>query len=211
VQTSAGKKEELYIIVSEKERIRRRILALRSSLGKREIARKSAQIKDALFNLEEFKKARSVSFYLSMESEVQTGEMIREAAAGGKRVVVPYIDPQSRELTLSELKSPDEELVPGPYAVMQPREEHLRPVTVAQVELMVVPGLAFDVRGNRLGFGKGYYDRLLSHKGEATVCIGLAFQFQMMDEVPAGRHDVPMDIIVTEKMVVMAHHGGRRR
>lgn len=184
------------------------MLALRRAQRKVDIADKSREIKRNLFSLEVFLKSQTVSFYVSMETEVQTDEMVTEALAMGKRVAVPYIDRESGKLSLSELKDPAKELAPGPYTILQPHEELLRPVPLEQVQLVIVPGVAFDPRGRRLGFGKGFYDKLLAQKGGGATCVGLAFQFQVLEEIPAYGHDVPMDMIVTEKGVITARDKG---
>lgn len=197
--------------MSVKEKIRQEMLGLRRSQRKKERLEKSRAIKRKLFSLEDFVEARTVSFYLSMESEVQTYQMVTEALTIGKKIVVPCINTAQGRLTLSEVKDPDKELVPGPYTILQPGEKYCRPVPLDQVDLMILPGLAFDHRGHRLGFGKGFYDKLLSQKREGTMCVGLAFQFQVLDEIPALSHDVPMEIIITEKIVIRTGSEGAKR
>lgn len=188
--------------MSAKDNIRQKMLALRNSQGKVETESNSRKIKVWLFSLEVFSSAGTVSFYLSTETEVQTDEMVKETLAIGKKVVVPYIVARHGIMSFSELTDPDAELVPGPYTIRQPRKKYLRPTPLDRVELVIVPGLAFDTRGHRLGFGKGFYDKMLAQKKEGTSCVGLAFRFQVMDNLPAFSHDVPMDFIITEQGII---------
>jgi len=176
--------------------------ALRKAHERSEAATKSREIKFKLFALDNFSNAKIVSFYLSMETEVQTGEMVQEALDMGKKVAVPYIDTETDGLILSEIKDIERELAPGPHKILQPLMEYLRPISLNQVDLIAVPGLAFDMRRNRLGFGKGYYDRLLAQKTTRTISVGLAFHFQVLEEIPTSSHDVPMDLVITEKGLI---------
>ncbi len=182
--------------------------ALRKAHERSEAATKSREIKFKLFALDNFSNAKIVSFYLSMETEVQTGEMVQEALDMGKKVAVPYIDTETDGLILSEIKDIERELAPGPHKILQPLMEYLRPISLNQVDLIAVPGLAFDMRRNRLGFGKGYYDKLLAQKTARTTSVGLAFHFQVLEEIPASSHDVPMDLVITEKRLIGA--GGQK-
>ncbi|HET6464357.1 MAG TPA: 5-formyltetrahydrofolate cyclo-ligase, partial [Nitrospiria bacterium] len=128
--------------------------------------------------------------------------MIAHALSLGKRVTVPKMEPASKRLLLSELKDPTRELSPGPIGIPEPKPEAIRPVEVDRMDLFIVPGIAFDQRGNRLGQGAGYYDRLLTPVAERIPIIGLAFEIQVVERVPTGDHDIRVNWIVTEKRVI---------
>ena len=143
--------------------------------------------------MEEFKKAKCVMFYVSKHYEVSTHDMIDESIAMGKKVVVPITLKEEKMLKPSELKDRKTELVEGHYGVHQPHEKHIRPVSLEEVNLMLIPGLAFDRSGHRLGHGGGYYDRFLEKMPPTVFTVGLAFGFQVVDELPRYPTDIPVN------------------
>jgi 5-formyltetrahydrofolate cyclo-ligase len=150
----------------------------------------------------EFKAAQAIQCYLANATEVQAGRVIEEALRLKKRVVVPVIHPNNRLLSLSELTDLHPDILqPGPFGILQPRPSFLREARPSEIDLWILPGVAFDEDGNRLGFGGGYYDRLLAdRRGEA---IGLAFDFQIMGEpLPVEGNDHPVDQIITETRTI---------
>ena len=156
-------------------------------------------IAEKLFALPEFIKARTVAFFLSIASEVNTRWMVEQAIVNGKKVLVPIT---RNEIELADFPGWDN-LQLAQFGVPEP----IHPKRSSVVpEIIIVPGLAFDQRGHRLGYGKGYYDRLLKglDRGK-TMRIGIAFDFQLMDRIPTTRDDEKMDRIVTEKRVVKIH------
>lgn len=184
--------------MEEKKRLRKEILAKRNRLSEETVAEKSRKIKETLFELPGFKQAKTVMFYVAKDKEVRTEEMIRESLKMGKRVAVPISKAEERDLVPSLLIDYGE-LVPGTYGILEPREEGHRPVPLENIELIVVPGVAFDRRGNRIGFGGGFYDRFLKRVSSNVPRLGLAFDMQMVEELPFGKMDVPMDGVVTEE------------
>lgn len=150
----------------------------------------------------EYAAARTVMFYVDVRSEVRTRNDLEAALKTGKRIVVPYC--VNGELELFHLESMDE-LELGMYRILEPKAD-LRPVAAKRVEveeldLIMVPGVAFDRRGGRTGHGKGYYDKLLEHARPDTPLIALAFECQLFPEIPMQSHDIFMDKVVTESAV----------
>ena len=140
-----------------------------------------------------FKDAKTVMCYLSAFNEPDTFEIISLLLSQGKRVVVPVTDTNACTITPSYLTSLDG-LRSGSYGIAEPSE--YAPADAADIDISVIPGIAFDRSGMRIGFGKGYYDRFLSEfRG---LKLGLCYEFQLYDSVPHDRHDIPMDIIITE-------------
>ncbi len=137
-------------------------------------------------------------FFASFRSEVETGPMIRRVLQSGKRVVLPKV--QGSELALYEIRDFDNDVESGTWGIPEPKS--IMPASLTDIDLMIIPGAAFDKRGNRLGYGAGYYDKLLPAFGKATVA--LAFEAQIVDEIPVDSHDVPMQKIITEKRVIRA-------
>ena len=168
---------------------------------------KSKAIRKQLFALDEFRAAGLIHFYISMGREVETLPMIQEAIALRKRVVVPVVVPESMDLLLSEL-SKDSLLVPGPLGTLQPRTDQVHPITMAEMDLMLVPGVAFDRHGHRLGRGFGYFDRLLSQSfKKPKPVIALAYELQLVEQVPVTDQDRTVDKIVTEEQVIDCRTG----
>jgi 5-formyltetrahydrofolate cyclo-ligase len=192
-------------IESSKVRIRKAILAKRRSLSVTDCLKKSHMIKEKLFNMPELKGSAKVLFYMGLPKEVQTKDMAREAIALGKEVILPRIVPSGDTLMLSEVKDIDSELEKGLFGILEPKEEFFRPVALAEVNLVILPGVAFDLMGHRIGFGKGFYDKLLSTANDSIFPVGLAFDFQIIPEIPVLRHDVKVRKIITEKRIIYCH------
>lgn len=162
----------------------------------------SGRICEQFLALPEYQAARTVMFYVDVRTEVRTREFLPVALAYGKRVIVPYC--VEGELELFHLEDM-EELTVGMYRILEPKPE-LRGLPekradVSEVDLIMVPGVAFDRRGARMGHGKGYYDKLLEHARPDTPLVALAFECQLFDEIPTAAHDVFMDKIITEERI----------
>jgi 5-formyltetrahydrofolate cyclo-ligase len=149
--------------------------------------------------LPEYSAATTVMFYVDVRSEVRTRNDLASALNTGKRIVVPYC--VDGELELFHLQDMHE-LQVGMYKILEPtvelRKVPEKRVPVDELDLIMVPGVAFDRRGARMGHGKGYYDKLLEHARPDAPLVALAFECQMFPEVPVAEHDIFMDKIITE-------------
>jgi 5-formyltetrahydrofolate cyclo-ligase len=179
-----------------KHAIRKEILKKLRSQSPGERLRKSDLIKEQLFQEEEFKKAQCVMLYVSTDEEVDTKRMIDETLEMGKKVCVPVVVKGSKRIIASELKE-HSALQKGPYGIYQPAENSVRAVPLEDIDLVVVPGVAFDAHKVRLGRGHGYYDRFLSDLPKGTRTIGLAFDFQVVEKLPRDSHDIPVSKTIT--------------
>ncbi len=162
----------------------------------------SRVIVDKFMELPEYAAAKTVMFYVDVRDEVRTRHALPDALKGNKRIVIPYC--VDGELELFHLESMDE-LDVGMYKILEPRAD-LREVAAKRLQpedldLVMVPGVAFDRNGGRTGHGKGYYDKLLEHARADAPLVALAFECQMFPEIPCGSHDIYMDKVVTEKAV----------
>lgn len=174
--------------------------------------------------LREYKKAEWLFSYLSMNYEVETIRLIENGRVDGKRIAAPVImeegksscsertcTEQSRSsrttgsFLISEIWDCLKELEIGPFGIAQPKLEFLRPVDPKVLEMAVVPGVAFGKNGHRLGHGKGYFDRFLRQLSPNCLKVGVAFNFQLLPELPNEAHDVPLDVIVTEEQVIISN------
>jgi 5-formyltetrahydrofolate cyclo-ligase len=153
--------------------------------------------------LPEYAAAKTVMFYIDVRSEVRTRHNLPDALASGKKIIVPWCN-EAGELELFHLANMDE-LSVGMYKILEPKPELRKlPEKVVgprDLDIVMVPGVAFDRRGGRMGHGKGYYDKLLQHARPETPLIALAFECQFFPEIPTARHDIFMDKIITETVV----------
>jgi 5-formyltetrahydrofolate cyclo-ligase len=180
--------------------------AIREQARKNRVAQKdkdgvSRQICATFLKLPEYERANTVMFYVDAGSEVRTRYDLPTALASGKRIVVPYCIVETNELELFLLEDMSE-LVEGAYKILEPREDLRtapgKQVAVESLDLIMVPGTAFDAQGGRMGQGKGYYDRLLTNARPDAPLIALAFECQMFPEIPVAPHDIFMDAVLTE-------------
>ncbi|HWI61198.1 MAG TPA: 5-formyltetrahydrofolate cyclo-ligase [Symbiobacteriaceae bacterium] len=180
----------------EKADLRKVLMKRREALAPAERERLSAAAQAALIGSPAFAQARAVLIYIAFRGEVETDLIATAAVAAGKRLALPRVVREPRGLVLHEYSGRRETLAAGAYGILEPRPEW--PVMAPdEVDLVVVPGVAFDEHGGRLGYGGGYYDRLLPVLQGATL-VGLAYQFQVVDGLPRDPHDVPVDGVATE-------------
>jgi 5-formyltetrahydrofolate cyclo-ligase len=162
----------------------------------------SEQITNRVIELSEYQSADCVMWYVDVRDEARTRHALPATLESGKRIVIPYC--VDGELELFHLESMDE-LETGMYKILEPRadlrEVASKKVDVKELDLILVPGVAFDDRGGRTGHGKGYYDKLLENAKSETPLVSLAFECQMFDEIPMQDHDIFMDKVVTEQKV----------
>jgi len=153
--------------------------------------------------LPEYVRARTVMYYIDVRSEVRTRHDLPNALAQGKKIIVPWCNDKG-ELELFHLENMDE-LAVGMYKILEPKQElRLLPAKQAKpqdLDLIMVPGVAFDRTGARMGHGKGYYDKLLQHARLDAPLVALAFECQLFPEIPTAHHDIFMDKIITELAV----------
>ncbi len=175
------------------------ILENRNSLSEKDILEKSNLIKKNLFNLVQFKKSKTIMFFVSFNNEVSTHEMIKESFKN-KTVVIPKV--AHPDIEPSVIIDFDNLLPSGKFGILEPIEA--MKIAYKNIDLILVPGIAFDNEGHRIGYGLGYYDKFLK-KVPKAVKIGLCFDFQVVEKIPKETHDVPVDFIVTEKRIVECH------
>lgn len=180
----------------QKQKLREKILEKLHNISKEVKEKKVKELKKKLFSSEEFIRAKCVMFYVSKHYEVDTHEMIDESIAMGKKVVVPITLKEEKTLKPSELRDRKKELIKSHYGIHEPHEKHIRPVPLEEVDVIIIPGLAFDRSGYRLGHGGGYYDRFLEKAPSKIVTIGLAFDFQVMDDLPKHANDIPVKKLI---------------
>lgn len=186
--------------ICDKKLLRREGMARRRGLTAGQRQEKSAAIAERLIHAELFRQAESVFCYISMENEVHTEAVLEAALAAGKAVSIPYVLDKAKGLMCAAQLQDMADLVAGEYNIPTLPPEKVVPVEPAAIDLVIVPGSAFDRAGHRIGMGGGYYDRFLGQAVRA-VRAAVAYECQLFDNIAADEHDQPMDYIFTEKNV----------
>lgn len=190
-----------------KKRLREKLLKKRDSIPPQQKALKESEIEKKLFDLDVFKKSKSILMYVSFRSEVDTRKYLDDLLKMNKRLILPLVDARHHLLKLYEVKDTSE-LAPGYMGIPEPDIRENRRVTIKDIDLVIIPGTGFDLKGNRLGYGGGYYDRLLSYESKQLAevdhipTVALAFEEQIGDEIPAEPHDIQVDIIITDMRLI---------
>lgn len=186
-----------------KKNLRKSIITRRNLLKSSEIFGKGNQIKARLMALELFKQAQVIMLYMDYKNEVPTREIIKTCLALGKRVILPVVVAGKEQLSLVEIKGFDD-MVASKHGILEPPINALNKRRFEDIDLILAPGVAFDLNGYRLGYGGGYYDRLLAsnaiHRQRINV-IALAFALQIVEYVPHEGYDQPIDGLITEDNV----------
>lgn len=181
-----------------KAEIRKEIIGLLRSQTPLSREERSRAICEKLLSSDEFRQSRTVMTYVSLPTEVDTFTFNAEALKRGKRVAVPLIDVADQVILASELTSM-ENLVKGPFGIYEPKDGQKRTIPLKEIDLIVVPAIAFDRNNMRLGRGKGYYDRFLAGRDLSSAkTIGIAFRSQIVDSLPSDPHDRPVMRVVTD-------------
>ena len=177
-----------------KRKIKEEVFCLREGQGKEDRLRKSILIAERLFRLPEFKHACNVLLYSSIKCEVETATII-EIALQSKRVALPVV--KGHDIFASEITATTF-LHSGKFNILEPVKHKALPP--GEIDVVVIPGIAFDAKGNRVGYGHGYYDKFLA-KTKAFK-VALAYDLQLVPAIPADPHDIPVDVIVTETRTI---------
>jgi 5-formyltetrahydrofolate cyclo-ligase len=183
--------------MQDKAALRKEILASRDRIPPTVKKIKDKAVEERLFGLDAIKSAKTLFLFASFRSEVDTFGMIRRSLGEGRKVVLPRVE--GKDLGLYAIRSVDE-LVPGYMQIPEPSVlTGDRKVNINDVDAVIVPGAAFDLSGNRIGYGGGFYDRLLAELQKPVPVIAPTYEEQVIDSVPADPHDKKVNIIVTDR------------
>jgi 5-formyltetrahydrofolate cyclo-ligase len=185
--------------LTSKSQLRAQALQARQAIPPDLLLSQSRLVEERLVSEKEYRHARAVATYVSKEDEVQTRGLIGRMLKEGKKVVVPLVDSPSKSLRFFETRGLDD-LSPGRFGILEPRRRSA-PVQLGDCDVVLVPLVAWDEEGHRIGYGKGFFDRALAARGH-TFSIGLALESQLVPKIPADRSDVRLDMIVTESRVL---------
>ncbi|HNZ82396.1 MAG TPA: 5-formyltetrahydrofolate cyclo-ligase [Sedimentibacter sp.] len=185
--------------MESKKELRKRILSIRNNMPGEDVVNNSRIIRDKIIGLDVYKQSKVIFIYMDFKNEVMTSDLIKHMLFEKKRVVVPYTDTVSTVLIPSEITG-ESDLKLNSFGYSEPKK--VSPVNIEEIDLVIIPGLVFDKNLNRIGFGKGYYDRILNKLKASARKVAVAHDFQVLEEIPAEEHDVKMDMIITEKSIM---------
>ena len=185
-------------IEKEKEKLRGEMKKQLKLLLPEEREKKSRAIAAKLSKDPKFQAAQTILFYIATDEEVDTKPLALDILNAGKRLLVPSIDKEAREITACVIQDLEKDLIAGSYGILEPHSEERNPISNDMIDLVLVPGLAFDQSNNRLGRSGGYYDRFLAKLPKKTVTYGLAFQFQIIKSLPVTELDMPVSRVFHE-------------
>ncbi len=185
-----------------KKEIRQKMIQKRKSLSTNDLKDKSLQILKQLQGVESYKNATRLMTYVPFQEEIHTTLIIEDFLSRNREVYIPVTQPKEKKIIVSRLLDLEKDLETGHFGVLEPKAFALRPTDPKEIDLIIVPGLAFTKSGYRIGYGGGYYDRFLPTLAHKPATIALALDFQVMDTLPLNDFDVPVDMIITESQVI---------
>jgi len=188
-------------IFNDKEKLRKEILTKRKNIDIVEKEKMDKKILDEFYENKYYREAKNIFIYISYDSEINTKGIINEALKDNKKIYVPRTEFKSRFMDAVEITSLDN-LIESEYGILEPsiEEPHIEP---NELDLIVVPGVAFDRNGGRMGYGAGFYDRYFKRISKDRIKkiakLALAYDFQILEKVPMNEQDVPVNYIITER------------
>jgi 5-formyltetrahydrofolate cyclo-ligase len=188
------------MIASDKDTLRRELMARRAGLSAEAVRTASEDALSLIRSLAEWRQAREVLVYWPVRGEVDVRPLVAELWQRGCRVLMPRCRPDAYGEMDIACAACEDELVPGPFTLMEPDAGKCPPVDECSPDMALIPGVCFDRRGYRLGFGGGYYDRLLATDGmKRPLILGIGYAFQLVESLPVQPWDMPVDIVCTEE------------
>ncbi len=185
-----------------KSETRRNMVEAIEKLPEDQIIKKTAAIESRLFEFANFLEATIVLLYIDSPGEVATEKIIKKCYDIGKMVILPTFDPETLKVTLMKVDNFDTDLVPGPRSILEPNGAKCKAVPIECIDIAIVPGIAFDEKGCRLGTGEGHYDRLIPDLPVTTRKVALTMEEQMVPQIPMESHDKHVDIIITDERII---------
>lgn len=189
-------------IQKTKSDIRKDMAAAIGKLTAGELAEKTKEIENRLFDFANFLEAKIVLMYIGHQHEVRSQDILRRTLKLSKIVVLPLVKTDAKKIKLYKIDDPEKDLKPGPNGILQPDVERCRPVPIDCIDIAIVPGIAFDEKGGRIGPGDGFYDRLIPQLPVTTRKVALTMDCQVLPQVPIDSHDKHVDIIITDKRII---------
>jgi len=183
----------------EKKKLRNIVLDKRNSIDNNRKEEMDREIFNKIINLDLYKEAKNIFIYLSFGSEIDTKPIIDRALEDGKEVYIPKVYKVNREMKAIRLNNFDD-LEENSMGILEPKDDS-NFIAKENIDLIIVPGAVFDLEGNRIGYGGGYYDRFLSNIKDRRNKVVLAYDLQILDNIEAEEHDIKMDYILTNSRI----------
>jgi 5-formyltetrahydrofolate cyclo-ligase len=190
----------MFMELQGKKDIRKKIIEYRDSIDSNVRKQWDENIFNKLINSELYKKAHTIFSFVSFKSEVDTHNIIKHAIKNGKTICVPKIESKQKGIEIFKIRD-FTQLKKGYFDILEP-DETCPAADSSEIDLILMPGVAFDKLGGRIGYGAGFYDRFLSNMKKRADKIALAYDFQLLDSIPMDEHDVSIDGIITEKGII---------
>lgn len=180
-----------------KNEIRNLIKLKRRDMEISQVEKKSISAEEKFIGSHLYKKSKCIMIYSPLGNEIRTDLIFEKAYADGKMVVVPVTDSATGEISPCKVGRETEYIVGG-FGILEPKDKSF--ISSGEIDVVIVPGIAFDKKGARIGFGKGCYDKFL--KGMSAVKVGFCYDFQLVEGIPADDFDIPMDFLVTNEEIL---------
>lgn len=186
-----------------KKEFRKKVISLRKTQQPDFIKKNSDIIKDKLLKMNCIKNASTIMLYLDFNNEVITDNLIKELISLDKIVASPITIIKEKKLIPCQIKDFENGIQYGAYNIREPKPNCSTEINIKDIDVVIVPAVAYDINGFRLGYGGGFYDRFLENIREDAVTIGIAFDLQIFNEVPKEPHDAQLDYIITESRIII--------
>ena len=189
-------------VQESKSDIRNRVVTALESLSTEELATKTSQIEKRLFEFANFLEANISLLYMPQNLVVDTKGIIQRCIDYRKIVALPAFDTEKYAMQLYKVDAFEADMTPGPRNIMEPDPERCKIIPIERIDIAIIPGVALDEKGGRIGSGDGYYDRFIGKLPITTRKVALSLECQIVQQVPMESHDKYMDIIITEDRVI---------
>ena len=190
-------------ILEEKKELRKKILKIRKEMDINKKRKFDNIIHNKFLKSKFYSQCGNIFVYISYDSEIDTKTIIRKALEDGKNIYVPRTNYNTKLMEAVKISSL-ENLIEDKYGILQPTESRLA-VELEEIDLIIMPGVAFDNNGGRMGYGGGFYDRYMSKCSKNIQKISLAYDFQILDDVPMDSHDTRVNFIITENKEIVCN------
>jgi len=172
------------------------------AFSRTELELKTRAVEDRLFEFANFLEAKIVLMYVNGGNEVDTREILKKSFEYNKIIVLPVFNPKQNKVKMLKVDNLDTDLKLGSRGILEPDPERCKIVPIDSLDIAIIPGIAFDEKGGRIGPGDGYYDRMIPKLPVTTRKVALTFECQIFPQIPMESHDKYIDIIITDKRVI---------
>ena len=189
-------------IREKKQGIRDDIAKKLEGLSDKELSKKTRQIEDNLFEFANFLEAKIILLYVNKKLEVTSRNILQKCFDFNKIVILPAFDIKKHTIKLMKVDDLDNDLITGSRGILEPDVNRCKIVPIDCIDLAIIPGVAFDEKGGRIGTGEGYYDRFIPKLSVTTRKVSISLECQIIQQVPVESHDKHVDIIITDERII---------